>query len=321
MIAYDLVGDITVSSTTTSVSFTGLNITSDDEYLLVSDIYNSDSSGGATMHILVNGNTTLTNYYSQYAFAESTTVSGARGNNAYYSYTYPLSYCESITHLRLNNSGYFSYNSNMNYRLGSSSTAAMRLVGSSTFTMSSITQITLLSSTASKIMSGSRFRLYKLKAQKVSDILVSTAVTQVNITGLSIDTTGEYLMTVEFTGTSGAINIYANGNTTQTYYELEKLSASNTSVSGYRYNTSNLMQYGPSLYLSFAMINLKLTSNGYFTAQSNSIRGVGVSSIELEDSKITAYSFTISSISTLNLISTVSGEIRSGTRIKLYKLK
>lgn len=318
MLAYELIGEIVAAATTTSVSFTGLNLTADDEYMLVSDIYNSDSSGGATMHILVNGNNTLTNYCAQNIYAEGASGTSARSNDAYFSYSYPSAYCEAITHFRLNNSGYFTYNSLVNYRNGTSACAAMRLNGTSKFTMSAITQITLLASVANKIMAGSRFRLYKLKAKKVADITVAAGSNYVDITGLNIDPTGEYLLCVEFTGTSGAFGLFVNGYTTDTSYYLQKISAAATSLNGYRYNSSTLAQYG-STGLSFAMVNLKLTSNGYLAAMSNSIRGVGGTSLENEDAKITS-NFSMAAITTIRVASSLSSEIRTGTRLKLYKL-
>jgi hypothetical protein len=65
------VGDITVSAASTSINFTGLNILPDDNYLLVSDVYNS-SGTGVSLGLFINGTNTLTNYYSQRMLVNNT---------------------------------------------------------------------------------------------------------------------------------------------------------------------------------------------------------------------------------------------------------
>jgi hypothetical protein len=156
---YELLADITVSTATSTVGITGLNIDKDDEILLVADIYNP-SPGTSTYRLFANNDTTTTNYYSQSLQANSTTVSAARGNVATLS-SIPNFRGLAMAYIKLTNSGYVTFQSKTMYDYGGSSLVLYDSYATSTFTATSITQLTVSSSAANAIGIGSRFQLYR----------------------------------------------------------------------------------------------------------------------------------------------------------------
>lgn len=153
---YELLADITVSSATTNIDITGLNIGKDEEIVLVG--YFGDAGFGIGGYITVNGNNTLTNYYSQYIYALETSVVGKRDNN-------PLFFVrksEIIAKIKLTNSGYFVWQSSMIPNFVDNAPLLEEVYGTSTFTITNITSIRLFSNLANGISADSRIQLYKV---------------------------------------------------------------------------------------------------------------------------------------------------------------
>ena len=154
---------IVAGSAVTSVNFT-TDMGKGNEYMLVSD-WTKPSSGSANLRIYINDNTTSTNYYLQGLLALSTTVAGFRGNHSELvgiDNTRPNAF--SIAKLKLANSGYFNVQVDNieNMTSSGSDIYIMKKRISSTFTISSITKLSIVASVASYISIGSRFELYKL---------------------------------------------------------------------------------------------------------------------------------------------------------------
>ena len=315
MFGYKLVGDITVSSAQTSVSFTGLNITKDDDYLLVSDT----PAGSYDNKIYVNNNATDANYYNQRIYALGATVGASRVNNPVYSSNQgAISY----TKIKLTNNGYFVYQADSIYQNALSDCSLFKYYGASIFTMSSITSLTITVSVASQIKVGSRFRLYKLTAKKVADINVGTATTQIDITGLAIDKTSEYMLVSDIVNTATSTSeylLYCNGNNTATNYWQQQLLANGTSVTGARVNFPTLASTSNGK-TSFAITKIKLTNGGYLITQSNvALNYSTVNQVAVLD-YMTAGTFTLTSINSLSVKSTIANAIGVGSRFQLYKL-
>lgn len=155
----ELLADIIVGTAVTSVDITGLDIGKDDELLLVSDFNFSQDNA---VLIMINNNLTSTNYYCQRLVATSTTVTAERGN--YPRITSSLetgTKNETITKIKLTNSGYFIYQAVDVRAIGSSSIQLQQIYGTSTFISASITSLTLRHNLANGIGIGSRFQLYK----------------------------------------------------------------------------------------------------------------------------------------------------------------
>jgi len=73
--------EYTFSTNGSQVTFTGLDIKTHRFYMFVVTAYNP-STTDAVIHCFINGDTTATNYYSQYCCSDATAVSAARENSA-----------------------------------------------------------------------------------------------------------------------------------------------------------------------------------------------------------------------------------------------
>lgn len=155
--SYQLLADITVETAKTSVDFTGLNIGKAEEIVLNISYL---SPSGATLRFFVNDNTTVSNYYVQHIYAVGTTIAPARTNvsEMVYASTSGSSYAN--VKIKLTNNGYCTFQSDTTRHLNGN-IGIQNFYGTSTFTMSSITKITIISDYASQIGIGSRFQLYR----------------------------------------------------------------------------------------------------------------------------------------------------------------
>jgi len=79
---WEKIGDVTLSTAATSVSFDGLDLDSDGLYLLIFYDVNASSTDSNWIKLYFNDDTTATNYYRQYIQGDNTTVGSARANNA-----------------------------------------------------------------------------------------------------------------------------------------------------------------------------------------------------------------------------------------------
>lgn len=318
--AYELVADVTVATATTQVDFSGLNFGKDDDLMLVSDVV-AGTTGGAIL-VFVNNNYTNTNYYTQRVYAQSSTVGAYRLNYGYFLDADANKQNMSIVNIKLANSGYFVAQSQAITSYGDNALYLSNYATTSTFTMTSITSLRIASLNATQIGVGSRFQLYRLKAKKVADIIVSSATTQVDITGLSIDKDSEYMLVSDVVNASGSNSTYSlmpNDNVTQTNYYQQSLKADNTTVSASRVNNNRIMEVinGRS---SLTNTSIKLTNNGYYVTQSNEVRDYGLSSVLLNKFYDTSI-FTLTSITKLSIVSSVTNGIGSGSRFTLYKMR
>lgn len=319
--AYELVADVTVATATTQVDFSGLNFSKDDDLLLVSDIYNP-TAGGVQYKLFPNNNTTENNYYRQILYTDGATVGAGRANNNEVSNVNASNNSFAITNIKLTNSGYFISQTNENRNYKTSSLSLMNQYVTSTFTAASITSLRISGSIANSIGIGSRFQLYRLKAKKVADIIVSSATTQVDITGLDIDKDSEYMLVSDINNTSvdnSQIRLYPNGNNTTTNYYTQILNANSTNVSANRYNL-NLMNLVNTGTKAFSISKIKLTNNGYYVVQTTNQRAYGGSGIEIYNEYMTS-TFTLTSITSLLIQSEIANAIGIGSRFTLYKMK
>ncbi len=154
----ELLADIEVTSAVTQVDITGLNITSDDEILLVSDVVTN--LGAIAPRLYVNGNYTATNYYAQNLSVDNTSISAARVNYPYLMYGNANRNVFNNTRIKLTEGGYFTYQSSScsDYLIA---IFMAEYYGTSTFTMSTITNLRI-DGNGNQFGIGSRFQLYKL---------------------------------------------------------------------------------------------------------------------------------------------------------------
>jgi hypothetical protein len=156
------VADITTTANATQVDISDLSIGKDDEYLLVSDVL--DNSVANSFQIMVNDNTTATNYYSQRIQGVGTSASASRVNSARVGYVDSdnqnyLSYA----HIKLSEIGAYT---SQNYSIQNAGTSTLALrnefISSTAENITSITKINMVGAT-NGFGAGSRFHLYKLK--------------------------------------------------------------------------------------------------------------------------------------------------------------
>ena len=157
---YELLADITVSSATTQVDITGLNLVKGEEYVLVADV-NSVVTGSIVLFF--NANYTATNYWIQRLQVDGTTVSGATANTPVM-INAGINFAQAMTKIKLTNSGYIVFQANSLVAYPTTTPLIYDSYGTTTFTATSITSIRIASSNPTGIGIGSRFQLYKVGA-------------------------------------------------------------------------------------------------------------------------------------------------------------
>jgi hypothetical protein len=161
------VADITVASNTTQVDISSLSIGKDSEYLLVSDVVNPQTTTIA-LDLMVNDNTTVTNYYSQLIFADGSSAGAARNNRARTSIVRNVNEVSNKTilysHIKLSEIGAYTSQNYPSVSYGSNTVFIENsFVSSTAENITSITKLNIVASASNAIGSGSRFILYKVK--------------------------------------------------------------------------------------------------------------------------------------------------------------
>jgi hypothetical protein len=190
-----------------------------------------------------------------------------------------------------------------------------------------ITSLTFTAGTGG-IASGSRIQIYRLDAVKVADITTTANATQVDISSLSIGKDSEYLLvsdSLNATATNANLSLCVNDNTTVTNYYTQRIAGFGSTTDAARENNGtyfflvrNNISPTPTHHLAYT--HIKLSEIGSHTFQSYGIAR-GTSSIELYNWFGSSTAENITSITKLNIVSSVSNAIVSGSRFILYKLK
>ena len=318
--AYELVKDIVVGTSTTSVAFSGLSFDKTDDLMLVISGINPTGTN-SNLGISINGNTTATNYYRQSVQGNGSGIYASRGNLNEFSFMYANLNVTSQAYIKLSNNGYMTCISHNELSSGSTAPHIYDEVVTSTFTATSITQLDIVASVSNSIGVGSRFQLYKRVAEVVYDYEVTgSAITSLDITGLSIDKGSEYqLVSTIIHGANSSIRLFENADETATNYYTQYLIANSSTVSSNRVNYPYLT-YNESGYYALSISNIKLTNNGYITVQNNIIDKYGGSSISIRKPYITNIT-TSSTITSLKIVSDTTNGIGIGSRFQLIKLK
>jgi hypothetical protein len=162
------VADFTLTSNSAQVSIPFPSgtfdpaINKDSEYLLVSDVI---ATGGDTnIQLTPNDSTTSTGYHRQRIAADGSTASASRANNPIY--LSPLNNTNAVgyAHIKLSEIGAFTAQSYTLVRAGATNPLIFNdFISSTAENITSITKLNLIEPLGSRIASGSRFILYKLK--------------------------------------------------------------------------------------------------------------------------------------------------------------
>lgn len=161
-----------------------------------------------------------------------------------------------------------------------------------------------------------------LPYEEIGDVVVGVATTQVDFTGLNIGKDDELLLVSDWYNSSGStsdLSIFANNNTTATNYYTQWLTATGTSVSSTRYNANYFMET-TTTHKGFSKSNIKLTNSGYFVFQATDTMAYSLPTNVLINNWYTTSTFTLTSITSINIKSTVASAIGIGSRFQLYKL-
>ena len=128
---------------------------------------------------------------------------------------------------------------------------------------------------------------------------------------------------IDNVGSNNDIYLYVNNNTTASNYYTQRLTAIGSSVASVRYNDSYFAPLGGggSNDKTLSFTNIKLTNNGYFTFLATLNDNYNVGTILRQIQFYGASTFTLSSITQLNIKGTISNGIEAGSRFTLYKLK
>jgi len=314
--------DYTVPSNTARVDLTGLNITKDDFIKLVATRTNTGPNQPTDV-IQVNDNTS-NNYHRQILQAFESSLFPARTADI------GLNFSGSITngtgsnfsYLKISENNKVNMFTNIFYNNGPT-LSIQNIYSTTTFDASPITKLSWFQASGpDPIGTGSRIQIYRLAAEKVADIVVSSNTTQVDITGLDIQKDSEYLLVSYWnnvTSTSPAAGLYVNNNTTATNYYTQRIEANGSTASATRYNAIWTLTPGGGTD-TVAYTHIKLSNIGSYTNQSYNIFGPGSTTPGIVNHFGSSIAENITSITQLNIISNVSNSIGTGSRFELYKL-
>ena len=166
-----------------------------------------------------------------------------------------------------------------------------------------------------ELLTGSTYEL-------IADVEVTANTTQIDFNNLNITKDDELRLVVSvFNQDSGTGNydLYVNNNTTSNNYWSQALRGNSSSVDAFRVNDAELF-YVSSMLKGLAIIDIKISNNDKFVAQSNQTRNIPDSSLGI-DSRNMVSTFNITSITSLSFacLNRTNG-IGVGSRLQLYKV-
>jgi hypothetical protein len=318
--AWTEIVDFTFTANETSRTFSGLNITKDDFIKVVATITNGSSSGiGLAIFpntsTGVSGFNTNTNYHRQELGGLSSTVYAQRLNDANITAVAGSVTGQSITYIKLSENGKFNSFTNFNFSPSNLHNSFLYNTSSNLTFNDPITSLTFTASVTNGLGTGSRIQIYRLDAEKVADINITSTVTAVDISSLNIAKDSEYLL-ITYIGLGGTPALMVNDNTTFTNYYRQRIGGVASTASTDRVNDPAYCN-GENV---IAYTHIKLSEIGAFTFQSYVLNGLGTTAPSTQNWFGSSTAENITSITKLNIRS-INGNIQSGSRFELYKLK
>jgi hypothetical protein len=326
--AWTEIVDFTFTANETTRAFTGLNITKDDFIKIVFNHVNPNSSQ-TFIRLFGNDETTTTDYSRQLLFGSGTTVTAVRSDAARFTNTGGSSISTTFAYLKISENNVLNWFVNRTANDTSDIQTGFQYTTSSGVTFpTGVNTLTFESESTDDIGTDSRIQIYRLDAEKVRDITVTSNSTQVDIpvTGSldpAITKDSEYLLVADIEkGASGSsvVGLYVNDNTTAGDYYSQRIEGNDSTAAADRFNSpffTNLFDSTRSMIYA----HIKLSEIGAYTAQSYTISGAGTTTLTLRNFFISSTSEAITSITKLNVKSDVTNGIGSDSRFILYKLK
>jgi hypothetical protein len=317
--AWEEIVDYTVPSNTTSVVLDNFGTITKDDFIKVVITYKSNDTQNLR---LTPNSTSNTDFYSQLLDAQNNNIEASRFNTTLISSAFASStdQTSTIAYIKISENNRYNHFSNSNNI--SSDTGLFFTYQTSTVNVETITSLNFFSNLANSIAPNTRIQIYRLAAEKVADITVTSNTTQVDITGLDIQKDSEYLLVTDSKAGTGDFfaHLAVNGNTTLSNYYSQRISANGSSVNPSRINGANFMVSGTNQGNAMTHTHIKLSNIGAYTAQSYCIRRTGSSTAMIENFAISSTAENITSITQLNLIAATANDFGVGTRLHLYKL-
>jgi hypothetical protein len=327
--AYTELVDFTFTADETSRTFSGLNITKDDFIKIVVTQVN-ESGSGIALRLFPNTTAsvsdfdTTTNYHSQRLQGDGSSVAASRSNNSILSFVDNSKTNTSISFFKISENGKTNFFTNELVTNDSGLSNIFRYTTSSNLTFNDpITSLTFTAAATDGLGDGSRIQIYRLDAEKVADITTTENATQVDISSLSIGKDNEYLLVADIVanGSADDIALTPNDLTTVSGYNLQAIIGDGSTESAARVNRPNIAFLGNTGERSLSYNHIKLSEIGAYTHQNYELRFLGTSSVRLVNHFVSSTSEAITSITKLNIFSSGTDGIGSGTRFILYKLK
>lgn len=324
-----LVEERVLASPATSVTFSNLNALRDGGYTL--DILTiANTTGQPNINLIVNGDTNTANYTGRMMYASSNTALGLTTTTRISSIAPSVGQlCASFTDIA------FAGGKISVYTRATDQFPEVFVIGTQyTPSVSNLTSLTIECATASGMGAGTIIRLYRklngntatftpLQSNLVADILVPSATTQVDITGLDSNLHGGYTILADVsnaTASSSLISCYVNDDITPANYYTQQINAASTSISSTRYNTNRCIAMEASVGAAvFGMIEVSLGGGDKCRISSTTSRGSG-SGITI-DQEFCSKVATVSNVTKLSFVAAVASSIAAGSRFSVYRRK
>jgi hypothetical protein len=155
----------------------------------------------------------------------------------------------------------------------------------------------------------------------IADVDVTTATTQIDFDNLNITKDDELRMVYTFVGESTNISQYnIRSNDITSNYTFQELYGFGSTIAAGR-QSGSIFAIGRSDRKTAGFIDVKVSNNDRFVAQSQYMFAIGSSSSNMEhvNSNIVNTS-TVTSITKLSVVSTRTNGIAVGSRLQLYKV-
>jgi hypothetical protein len=317
--AWEEIVDYTVPSNTTSVTLNNFGTITKDDFIKVHTTIVSNVGTPEDYRLLANSSINA-NYHTQVIQANGSAAGGLRENLNRISRG---SASSAFIYGKISENDRFNLFSNYNATQDSNVLLNFSYSTSSGATFANgITSFTLEAQVSNTLGAGSRIQIYRLAAEKVADIVVSSNTTQVDITGLDIQKGSEYLLVSDnITAVQGTpLRLFPNDLTTNTNYYTQRIFASGSSSSSIRFN-ENIINGGQTLNTrQLSYIHIKLSNIGAYTYQAYTVNDYGTSNVFLINNFCSSIAENITNITKLNIVARETNGIGTGSRYQLYKL-
>jgi hypothetical protein len=320
--AWEEIVDYTVPSNTTSVVLNNFGTITKDDFIKV-HFTHINTLGSSVGTALLPNNSVNNNFHSQVIGGDGSTVFASRFNVQQFTAPRANTTDTTFAYFKLSENDRANIFTNPTLRNDSGLFFHPTYSTSSGATFANgITSLTLSTTTTNGIAANSRIQIYRLAAEKVADITVTSNTTQVDITGLDIQKGSEYLLVglnknPLSSGPRGLL--YVNGNENNGNYRTQSIVGENTSASSSRQSFPFLFGNQPNKDNVFYS-HLKLSNIGAFTWQSYTMFDSGGTAPIIQNWVGSTLAENITSVNQLKVFTDQTNGIGTGSRFELYKL-